>query len=342
MQATTVSDSSQTITEQFLVDRHSKTDKIVPWHEKKYQALQIAKAYDHLSKTDPEFKAKAYKISRCGTLLEFRRYLEACELIEIGELRLDRANFCRLRGCPMCDWRRSLKIYGQTSQIMDKLEGLKYRFLFVTMSFRNCDGAQMRHEIKRLFRAFVKLLDRKKVKKQVKGAMRTLEVTHNLDIASDFYNTFNLHLHGIFVVKPSYFKGNNWIKQPEWQDIWKEVGKVAYDPHFHIKAVKPKDKGAIREVSKYSTKPNDILLIDDPHLMDEALFYIDQGLAHHRLISYYGIMKKIKADLNLDDAENGDLVNVDGQQELNENLKYVIERYGWHFGYNFYTKSIER
>ena len=206
------------------------------------------------------------------------------------------------------------------------------------MSFKNCTGPELRNEVSKLFKAYTNLLRVNRVKKQIKGTMRSLEVTHNLDLKSLWYNTFNLHIHAIFVVKSLYFR-QGYIKQPEWQDLWQKAGKIDYDPHFHIQAVKLKDKGAIREVSKYSTKPNDILLINDPHLMDEALFYLDQALAGRRLVSYTGIMKKIKAELNLDDAETGDLVNVDGRQKLNQNLEYVIERYGWDVGYNFYIRS---
>ncbi|EHO54777.1 protein rep [Lentilactobacillus kisonensis] len=40
----------------------------------------------------------------------------------------------------------------------------------------------------------------------------------------------------------------------------------------------------------------------------------DQALAGTRQIGYGGLLKRIKRQLKLDDADNGDLVNVDGER----------------------------
>ena len=318
--------------DQVLVDIHQKTGKVIKWTTKKRQTNELAQAFRRIEKKySMNFEGRAYQLEQCGAWLEFK------EFKEYGHKTLNRASFCKYRLCPMCSWRRSLKIYGQVSQIMEVLTNQGYRFLFATMSKKNCTHSEMTDEITLLFNGYTALLRKPDVKKRIYGSMRSLEVTHNLDRKSIYFDTFNFHIHAIFVVRSRYFK-KDYLKQSEWLKIWKNSVKVCYDPHFDIRAIKLKDKGAIREISKYATKPNDIL-VADPELMDTAIISLDTALAGRRLISFTGIMKKVKADLNLDDIENGDLVNVDGESDINDELNYVIRRYSWHVGYNAYTKS---
>ena len=76
-------------------------------------------------------------LEECGDTLVFMRNEE-------GEKRLHGANFCRNRLCPMCNWRRSLKMYSQVSQITDKiLTTRKSRFIFVTLTVKNPDAEHL-------------------------------------------------------------------------------------------------------------------------------------------------------------------------------------------------------
>ena len=38
-----------------------------------------------------------------------------------GNRRLKQGNFCRIRVCPMCNWRRSLKLFSQVSAVTDAI-----------------------------------------------------------------------------------------------------------------------------------------------------------------------------------------------------------------------------
>ena len=76
-------------------------------------------------------------LEECGDTLVFMRNEE-------GEKRLHGANFARNRLCPMCNWRRSLKMYSQVSQITDKiLTTRKSRFIFVTLTVKNPDAEHL-------------------------------------------------------------------------------------------------------------------------------------------------------------------------------------------------------
>lgn len=46
---------------------------------------------------------------------------------------------------------------------------------------------------------------RRNIKKYILGAFRVLEVTHNLDLNSEFFNTFYPCLHCILMVDKGYF-----------------------------------------------------------------------------------------------------------------------------------------
>lgn len=45
---------------------------------------------------------------------------------------------------------------------------------------------------------------------------------------------------------------------------------------------------------------------------------LEEGLFRKRLISYDGLLKEIHKKLNLDSAEDGDLIKVDGEDEEKE------------------------
>lgn len=314
--------------QEFLVDKHPITGKKIPWSMYKNNNLELAEAFRRLEKIDPMFKGRAPQLQECGCWLEFRRY-------ENGDLALNRANFCKYRLCHMCGFRRSMKNFGQQSQIMDVAEAMQYRFIFATLTIRNCPGKDLGKAIDILYGGHSRLMKQKRYKSQFKGWTRTLEVTHNIDRKSEFFDTYHPHLHIIAAVRPSYFK-KGYIQQSDLIHDWKKAAYLDYEPSVDIRAIK-KRSGAVKEISKYTTKASDILT-DDNDLTDSAVYYLDAALANRRLISCGGIFKQIKADLNFDDSETGDLVNVDGDQ-LRDDLAYVLETYKWHTGYRQYVKK---
>lgn len=80
---------------------------------------------------------RAEKIRNCGTFLRF------AIPGDFGEQPfLYQASFCKDRLCSLCGWRRSLKVYSQISQVMDVIQN-DYRFIFVTLTLRNVDDANL-------------------------------------------------------------------------------------------------------------------------------------------------------------------------------------------------------
>ena len=305
-----------------------KNGKDIDWKGKKLKNLELAESYKRLG-----FK-KAYRVEECGTLLSFKKIDEELK-------KLFKANFCKDRLCPMCTWRRSMKIFGQVSKVMDRaLEDKEYRFLFLTLTVKNCAGEELSNEIDRMFKSLELLFKRKEVKGIVIGYFRGLEVTYNEEC-----DTYHPHFHIILMVNKSYFTQSvQYISQKKWTELWKDCLKVDYTPIVNVKAFKTASKEQTRksicEVAKYTVKDNDYLF-KDIEMTDNTVYILNNALKGRRLIAFGKEFRKIHKELNLDDAEKGDLINTDVDDTVRPEIEEIIENYKWNFGFKQYFKFQE-
>ncbi|WP_221367060.1 protein rep [Clostridium perfringens] len=307
-----------------LVDKN-KSGKEIDWEGKKLKNLELAESYKRLG------LKKAYRVEECGTLLSFK-------IIDEDLKKLFKANFCKDRLCPMCIWRRSMKIFGQVSKVMDRaLEDKEYRFLFLTLTVKNCIGEELSSEIDRMFNSLKLLFKRKEVKGIVIGYFRGLEVTYNEEC-----DTYHPHFHIILMVNKSYFKkSDKYLTQKDWTNLWKDCLKVDYTPIVNVKAFKTASKEQTRksicEVAKYTVKDNDYLF-KDIKMTDNTVAILNNALKGRRLIAFGKEFRKIHKELNLDDAEKGDLINTDVDDTIRPEIEEIIENYKWNFGVKQYFK----
>lgn len=311
----------------FLSDMDKK-GKERPWKDHKMRSLELSQSYSRLG-----LKNKFTRIAYCGSLLEFRKYTGS-------NLKLHNANFCKVRLCPMCAWRRSIRTYSQVSKVMNEVQG-KYRFLFLTLTCKNVIDEDLNSQIDILFHAFNKLSERKPFKKSIKGWFRALEVTHNIDL-----DTYHPHFHIILVVSKSYFTDKAYyISQEKWTAIWKSCLKCSYTPIVDIRTFKSNNSmllgKSIAETAKYTVKSNDYIVKDvegkiDEEKTDRSVWYLDGALSRRRLIAYGGILKDIHKRLNLKNDDEEDLIHTSDEEEIREDLEYIILRYRWGIGYNNY------
>lgn len=303
------------------------------WAHKKTKTLELAEVYKRLY-----LENKAYRVKNCGTYLEFKRFKKN------NEFKLYTANFCKQRLCPMCSWRKSKKIFGQVSKIMDKVTKEKtHRFIFLTLTQKNVEGKKLNDELDIIFQAWKTLTKRKQFKNSVVGWFRALEITHNVDVQSENYDTYHPHFHVILMVEQSYFTDKDkYISKKAMVQLWRSALKIDYDPNVFVETVKNKKgkgiAGVVAEVAKYTVKEDDFIITDNEDLTDHSVAILDQAMTNRRLIAFGGKMKEVHKELNLDDAETGDLVNTDQDQIENEELDYVIEKYRWDVGYKQYIK----
>ena len=70
----------------------------------------------------------------------------------------------------------------------------------------------------------------------------------------------------------------------------------------------------LEETSKYSVKSSDFLT-DDDEKNQEIVSDLEKGLYRKRMLSYGGLLKQKHKILNLDDAEDGNLINTSDEDK---------------------------
>lgn len=298
----------------------SSTGRKLPWNEMKEMSNYVAIAYDEIN------PAKAERLRACATELIYEA--------NGTEKRLKTANFCRVRLCAMCQWRRALKNFSQVMKTVNALDG-SCEFIFLTLTMRNVDEKGLSRALDGLVTGFKRLMAYKRVKGAVRGFYRGVEVTHNLND-----NTFHPHIHALLAVSPNYF-GRNYIKQVEWSDLWKKAMQVNYSIIVDVRRVKGNSAKAVAEVAKYSVKPNEIIVFDDWDLTVKTVRLLDEVLDNRRFISYGGIMAEMHKKLHLEDieSENVNLIQTDKKKIPLENAFELV--YCWNMGYRQYRLKTE-
>ena len=224
----------------------------------------------------------------------------------------------------MCNWRKSLKMFGQTNKIANIiLEQLPTtRFLFVTFTVKNCDADKLSQTIDMMNMGFKRLTDKSKklaitnkFKNNMLGYIRAMEVTYNQE-----KDTYHPHIHCIFALKAGYFT-HGYIKKSDWQYIWGECCKTEYEPIVKVQTIKNSTSKAVAEVAKYPVKIDDLVNYDNEEKSIQALTVFTKILKGRRLITFGGVFTEARKQLKLDDVETGDLINL--EDEPNENFQEI-------------------
>ncbi|EWJ31012.1 protein rep, partial [Staphylococcus aureus] len=278
----------------------TKSGKQRPWREKKIDNVSYADILEILK------IKKAFNVKQCGNILEFKPTDE-------GYLKLHKTWFCKSKLCPVCNWRRAMKNSYQAQKVIEKVikEKPKARWLFLTLSTKNAiDGDTLEQSLKHLTKAFDRLSRYKKVKQNLVGFMRSTEVTVNKNDGS-----YNQHMHVLLCVENAYFrKKENYITQEEWVNLWQRALQVDYRPVANVKAIKPNRKG---DKDIESAKSSDFLT-DDDEKNQEIVSDLEKGLYRKRMLSYGGLLKQKHKILNLDDVEDGNLINASDEDKTTD------------------------
>lgn len=296
-----------------------------PWKEKKQNNEILAFLYEGID------RRKAARLRECATRLDYRMNAE-------GEKRLEGANFCRVRLCPVCAWRRSLKIAVQVEKVISAaLATDKPRFILLTLTIKNCKGERLKETIDHLMESWRRLRQTKEFKQVVKGWYRGLEVTHNVNPSSASFDTYHPHFHVLLAVDPSYFNSRNYISQNGWVALWQRAARLDYNPSVDVRTVKGNTAKAVAEVAKYPTKDGEYIMPEDWQFSQKTILILDKALDHRRFAAFGGTLKEIHKKLNLDDPEGEDLVNI-GDDRL---FGGELVSYYWYTGYQQYYREIE-
>jgi plasmid rolling circle replication initiator protein Rep len=139
----------------------------------------------------------------------------------------------------------------------------RVRFLFMTLTIRNCPVGELRRTLDVLRRGWEKMT--KLGRWPAIGWVRAVEITRGKD------GSAHPHYHCLLMVHPVYFM-NGYIHQREWSELWQRCLGVNYQPVVAIRVVVPDHKpgrrrmpapcdiwGAVVEILKYSVKPSDMV-----------------------------------------------------------------------------------
>lgn len=315
-----------------LVD-YSTTGKKRKWDLHKQNNLKLVELYKQAIKISPNVISpkRLQDLADCASQLE---YLQDAE----GNKKLYKTYFCRVRLCPMCQWRRSLKLFSQVSKITDYInqnDNDDVRYLFITLTQKNCNGSELVQEINKINKSFSLLVDKTKrvqpatkFKKMLLGYIKSTEVTYNPKT-----KTYHPHLHCIFAVQGEYFNKANYINKNTWRAIWADLLKIDYLPQINVQAIKPaRQQKAVAELAKYPAKVSSILNLPQTQAV-QVVMDLTTLCYKRRFVAFGGIFKKTKALLKMQDveAENADLVGAGNIKEFNY-VARAIYKYNVKFG----------
>lgn len=292
---------------------YSARDK--PWDEHRGASDDVSMIYA----SAVGFERYAQRMSDCSGLLQFAW----ADNIETGEtcLKLSKAQFCRVRHCPVCQWRRSLMWQARFYQSLPVIvqEHPKARWLFLTLTVRNMPVCELRDALQHMNKSWQRLIKRKEFK-AVQGWIRTTEITRGKD------GSAHPHFHILLMVPPSWFRGQTYVKQQRWVELWGDCLQVDYAPTVDIRTVKPKHdgashsgiteqlRGAVSETLKYAVKPSD--MVDDP----DWFLTMTKQVHNLRFIATGGALKNC---LRVDDESNDDLIVASEQEaETGDKLSF--------------------
>lgn len=324
---------------EILSDKTSK-GKERPWREHKIANQSVEQYYRRLAGTSSEqgyWLKRADRLRDCGAKLWFNVYADG----DYGEMKkIKNASSCRVRLCPLCTWRRSIKIQVHTRKILERMQATeRYEYLLLTLTVPNVTGAELSDKITAMMEAWHKFAGYKRFQESVQGWYRGLEVTHNVNRLSRSYDTYHPHFHCIVAVKMSYFQDKSYIKQEEWLKMWQKSMRNDRITQVDVRKVRAKEKdgdaviSAVCEVAKYTVKSGDYILPWDWELSCQSVEVLDQALANRRLVAYGGVMKEWHKKLNLDDEIDGNLIE-DGETPNGELIGEVCAV--WNVGYRQY------
>lgn len=281
------------------------SEKDRPWDKHRANADIVASYY-----AGSEFESHNQAISFCSQLLEFG--FAPDPVGRAYKLKLKSSRFCRKRHCPVCQWRRSLRWKAKAHQMIPLVvqDHPKHRWLFVTLTLKNCPITELRKTLTRINESFKRLTKLKAY--PAVGWIKSAEVTRGRD------GSAHPHLHILMMVKPSYFK-HNYLSQAKWVELWQQCLRVDYKPVLDVQAIK-KDLAPhfiVPEILKYQCKESD-LTADREWFLE-----LTRQLKNTRAIAVGGVLRDYMKDL---EQEPEDLIGEDDESDqVDEGSLY----FGW-------------
>lgn len=192
---------------------------------------------------------RSERMAVCSDIITYR-YCRACD-----SWHVDRANLCRDRLCPTCNWRLSLQRYATMQRIVAPLVPRGLTWALVTLTVRNCPPPALAATVDALMACWHRALSRKDMRAAV-GWARGLELTYNADAG-----TLHPHMHILVVWPPETDRSKSLINA--WLELTRAAGLTASVQAQHAAVLgAPGTEDVTRDILetyKYSIKGSDVL-----------------------------------------------------------------------------------
>jgi plasmid rolling circle replication initiator protein Rep len=295
-----------------------------PWDTHGQNSQQLMRWF---SEGDEWQQKKSERMESCGRRLLFAVAKE-------GRHKLKAAQFCRIRLCPRCQWRRSLAWKARWYQAWPEIQKLapKARYFHLVLTVPNVPVTELRETILKMSKAWNRMVSRKTW--PALGFVRATEVT----IEEKRPGYVHPHFHALVMVSTSYFS-KRYMSAEDWRAYWAKG--LGVDPSTlikpYIRAVDPKGgvdavAAAVKEVFKYAVK-GITMKPDDDGSWVSTLLEMDRQLKGTQATSLGGLIRDVfrgKEDI----SEEEMLAHKDEPD-------FEAEQY-WEYVWNFVDRWYER
>lgn len=295
---------------EILTDK-SSTGRIRPWAEHKKSSLKLSDIYYNIYQRtkDTYWLKRKDRLANCGNRLTFNVFEPDLKVSSKPVIRVKNIESCRVRLCPMCNWRRSLKLTAQMQEILEIVDETNdFSYLMLTLTVPNVAPVELSGAITDMLKSWKLLAKYKAFDKAIKGWYRGLEVTYNAKA-----NTYHPHMHCILAVNKSYFKSRYYIKQADWLTMWQKATKNNAITQIDIRKIKARADNsimsAVAETCKYTVKSIDYIK-SDVKLSADIVETLDKSLANRRLVAFGGCFKTAQSLAKNRGLDDNDLVNI--------------------------------
>lgn len=282
------------------------------WNDRKKLNMKLVRSYRHL-----KWFSLAGRVSDCAKTLEYKVYQD-------GTKKLDKVYFCKDKICPVCNRRRAVKHRLRAEKVFEvamKKEP-KASYLFVTLTVKNVVSSELGNAMSLLTKAYAKLIKRVKVNRNLLGSIRATEITRNKETKE-----YHPHIHAVFMMKSSYFKGSEYISSKEWSKLWGDSLGVDYSPIVDIRKIKPDNKdlkGALVEAIKYPVKTADFDLNDIQTVLE-----LKDGTFRKRQLAYTGLLKEIDSSLKKESDDDTEQIEEQETSRIYAKWDNDKQEYNW-------------
>ena len=289
------------------------------WDTTKGNADTLAKVYD----TAADLEQYGRKMRTCSEVL----ILNAHATPE-GEAFKAHSAKCRLRHCPICQRARAVRLVtGMQNGLAPLIEQHpKHRWLFLTLTVRNCEIHELRQTLRHMRESWVRLTKRKEFG-IVDGWIRSTEVTQGEDGPMRAHP----HFHALLFVPPSYF-GKGYIKHEQWVSLWQDAARLDYAPSVNVKPVKALEGGLLEVIktAAYSVKASEI----------EAApaWFLEYHRQTHKL-RFFATGGEVKKFLTIDEEPADDITDCEPADNTETGRRIL---FNWQRPVKRYRKKAER